>query len=344
MVMSLVKKVVFLVVLLLGFIVYSVYTFDYDSALNEKIVVLNSDKKQNTVFEIGFVDKIINMFDSSDDKQTKPFSFVLTKKDGMLVMDGIFSSEKDTKIISDILNINRDGEYTYEDDVLIDEELVSKIANLITPLKDFFEDGAKLSIINDEVFLSGELKDPNYSSLLESMISRLNINITEDIKISNPTLVSESTTLENNTSISSEVSTDNDKVSSSDTKKTINKQELQLNINKLLADKKITFERRSTSVTEDSYSTLTKISQILKDNQNIKVEIAGYTDSRGEDALNKQISQKRANSVKDILVSLGISAERLTAVGYGEEFPLVKDDENGLSEINRRVEFNIIGE
>jgi OmpA-OmpF porin, OOP family len=342
MVMSLVKKVVFLVVLLLGFIVYSVYTFDYDSALNEKTVVLNSDKKQNKVFEIGFVDKIINMFDSSDDKQTKPFSFVLTKKDGMLVMDGIFSSEKDTKIISDILNINRDGEYTYEEDVVIDEDLVSKIANLITPLKDFFEDGAKLSIINNEVFLSGELKDPNYSSLLESMISRLNINITEDIKISNPTLVSESTTLENNTSISSEVS--NDKVSSTDTKKTINKQELQVNINKLLSDKKITFERRSTTVTEDSYSTLTKISQILKDNQNIKIEIAGYTDSRGENALNKQISQKRANSVKDVLVSLGVSADRLTAVGYGEEFPLVKDDENGLSEINRRVEFNIIGE
>ncbi len=340
--MSLVKKVVFLVVLLLGFIVYSVYTFDYDSALNEKTVVLNSDKKQNKVFEIGFVDKIINMFDSSDDKQTKPFSFVLTKKDGMLVMDGIFSSEKDTKIISDILNINRDGEYTYEEDIVIDEDLVSKIANLITPLKDFFEDGAKLSIINNEVFLSGELKDPNYSSLLESMISRLNINITEDIKISNPTLVSESTTLENNTSISSEVS--NDKVSSTDTKKTINKQELQVNINKLLSDKKITFERRSTTVTEDSYSTLTKISQILKDNQNIKIEIAGYTDSRGENALNKQISQKRANSVKDVLVSLGVSADRLTAVGYGEEFPLVKDDENGLSEINRRVEFNIIGE
>jgi OmpA-OmpF porin, OOP family len=343
MVMSLVKKVVFLVVLLLGFIVYSVYTFDYDTALNTNSAVSNSEKIQNKVSQIGFVDKIINMFDSSDDTQTKPFSFVLTKKDGMLVMDGIFASEDDTKKISDILNINRDGEYTYEDDIAIDEDLVFKIANLITPLKDFFEDGAKLSIINNEVFLSGELKDPNYSSLLETMISRLDINIIEDIKISNPTLVSESTSLENNESILN-TELPNNKTVNANNKKSLNIQEIQANINKLLADKKITFERRSTSVTEDSYSTLTKISQIMKENKSLKIEIAGHTDSRGEKALNKQISQERANSVKNVLVSFGIPSDSLTAVGYGEELPLVKDDENGLSEINRRVEFNIIGE
>jgi outer membrane protein OmpA-like peptidoglycan-associated protein len=61
-------------------------------------------------------------------------------------------------------------------------------------------------------------------------------------------------------------------------------------------------------------------------------------------ALNKQISQDRANSVKESLVSMGINKDRLTAVGYGEDFPIAKDDENGLSEINRRVEFKIKGE
>ena len=75
-----------------------------------------------------------------------------------------------------------------------------------------------------------------------------------------------------------------------------------------------------------------------------KIEIAGHTDSRGSDSLNKQISQDRASSVRDVLISLGIDKNRVTAIGYGEEFPIAQDDENGLSEINRRVEFNILGE
>jgi outer membrane protein OmpA-like peptidoglycan-associated protein len=331
--MSLVKKIGILIVLLIGFIIYSVYAFDYDT------VILNSEKKQDNVSQTNFIDKIINMFASSEYKETKPFSFVLTKKNGMLVMDGIFADENDTKKISDILNINRDGEYTYEEDVVIDEDLLLKISNLITPFKDFFDDGAKLSIINNEVFLSGDLKDPNYYTLLESKISRLDINLTEDIKISNPPLVTaEADLVKNNLTLPSE------KAFNIDTKKALNVEEIQSDINNLLLDQKITFKRRSSSVTETSYPILTKISQILKDNKSIKIEIAGHTDSRGEESLNKQISQERANSVKDILVSLGVSNDNLTAVGYGEEFPLVKDDENGLSEINRRVEFNIIGE
>ena len=75
-----------------------------------------------------------------------------------------------------------------------------------------------------------------------------------------------------------------------------------------------------------------------------KIEVAGHTDSRGEAALNKQISQDRASSVREILIKLGINENRITAVGYGEEFPIAKDDKDGLSEINRRVEFNILGE
>ena len=115
-------------------------------------------------------------------------------------------------------------------------------------------------------------------------------------------------------------------------------------INQVLTDNKIAFERKSSIITENSSSALTQIAKILKDNSKIKIEIGGHTDSRGEKALNKQISQERANSVKTALVSLGINENRLTAVGFGEDFPIAKDDENGLSEVNRRVEFNIVGE
>jgi len=120
--------------------------------------------------------------------------------------------------------------------------------------------------------------------------------------------------------------------------------EVQKLINDVLSLNKINFERRSTEITKESEIVVEKIVKILKNNPIFKVEIAGHTDSIGAASLNKKISQDRASSVLEILVSRGINKDRLKAVGYGEDQPLVEDDSDGLSEINRRVEFNILGE
>lgn len=120
--------------------------------------------------------------------------------------------------------------------------------------------------------------------------------------------------------------------------------QIQEQINAILKENKIIFKRRSVDITKDSFSSVQKVADILKEHENIKVEIAGHTDSRGRASLNLRISQDRANSVKNELVKLGVKEESLKAVGYGEKYPIVKDDKNGLSEINRRVEINIIGE
>lgn len=345
--MSLVKKVVFLIILFIGFIIYSVYSFDFDSSSNTQTLVYTPIKTEISSNDTGLIDKIINFFASDDDKETKPFNLVLTKKDGIVTMDGIFANQADAKRVSDILNINRDGEYTYEDDIVIDEVLLSKVAVLITPFKDFFADGAKILIINDEVSLSGELKDPNYYALLESITSRMDINLVKDINIANPTLVI--TSDEDNINNEETVPSNNNTVTPVIQKENILKtgsspKDMQLLINQIVAEKKIQFERKSSTITIDSNTTLARIAKVLEDNKNIKIEIAGHTDSRGDKNLNKKISQDRANSVKIALIDLGIDENRLNAVGYGEDFPIAKDDENGLSEINRRVDFNIIGE
>ena len=262
-------------------------------------------------------------------------------------MDGVFANQLDVKRVADILNINRDGEYTYEDDIAIDEVLLSKVAVLMTPFKDFFADGAKLLIINDEVSISGELKDPNYYALLESITSRMDINLIKDINIANPTLIT--STDEDNINNEENLPANNNKATPISQKENIVKtgampKDMQSIINQIVAEKKVQFERKSSTITPDSNVTLARIAKVLEDNKNIKIEIAGHTDSRGDKYLNKKISQDRATSVKIALIDLGIDENRLNAVGYGEDFPIAKDDENGLSEINRRVDFNIIGE
>ncbi|MDO6758854.1 OmpA family protein [Tamlana sp. 2_MG-2023] len=79
---------------------------------------------------------------------------------------------------------------------------------------------------------------------------------------------------------------------------------------------------------------------------NMKIEIGSHTDIRGNEAYNKDLSQKRATSTKEYLVSKGIEASRIVAVGYGESQPLQKCiTEDACSEeqheINRRSEFVI---
>ncbi len=81
---------------------------------------------------------------------------------------------------------------------------------------------------------------------------------------------------------------------------------------------------------------------ILEKEPDIKVEIAGHTDSIGPEEYNRGLSEKRATVVKEYLISKGITPDRLEVVGYGESLPV---DTNWKSEgrvKNRRVELNIL--
>lgn len=119
---------------------------------------------------------------------------------------------------------------------------------------------------------------------------------------------------------------------------------VQSQINKLLENNGILFQRMSAFIAEDSRTTLEQIAKIIKDNPTINIEIAGHTDSKGDDSYNQTISEQRANSVKSRLIELGVEEKRLIAKGYGETKPLVPNDQDGYSLINRRVEINIIEE
>ena len=93
----------------------------------------------------------------------------------------------------------------------------------------------------------------------------------------------------------------------------------------------------------------TTLFTLMKQFPSIVIEISSHTDSKGDDEYNKKLSQKRAESVVNYLISRGIASNRLRAKGYGEEKPIApnenpdgSDNEAGR-EKNRRTEFRIIG-
>ncbi len=106
----------------------------------------------------------------------------------------------------------------------------------------------------------------------------------------------------------------------------------------------IYFDFEKATFRTESYSELNKLETMMKQNQNLKVEISGHTDFIGSKKFNKRLSEKRAAAVKSFLVSKGVDTRRIKTVGYGEERPLASnDDEKEGRSLNRRVEFRVLG-
>jgi len=101
-------------------------------------------------------------------------------------------------------------------------------------------------------------------------------------------------------------------------------------------------------IREDAKPTLNKLAQTMKENPSIKIQLSAHTDCRGNDNYNLDLSQKRAQSVVDYLISLGIAPERLQAKGYGESQPYISCRCQECSETehqaNRRTTFKILDE
>ena len=121
-------------------------------------------------------------------------------------------------------------------------------------------------------------------------------------------------------------------------------QKLQIKILDILKKNPIIFKSQSNVTTKSSNISINKIVDILNEYKNIKVEVAGHTDASGPEALNEQISLKRAVNIQNTLIRSGINENRIISRGYGESIPLVKNSRDGYSRKNRRVEFNIIQE
>jgi outer membrane protein OmpA-like peptidoglycan-associated protein len=103
----------------------------------------------------------------------------------------------------------------------------------------------------------------------------------------------------------------------------------------------ILFDTGKTSLKPGAKSTLTKIAKQLQTDPSLKIAVEGHTDNVGKAAKNQALSEKRANAVRDYLVSAGIASDHITATGRGAEAPIATNKTVAGRQQNRRVELVI---
>jgi len=104
----------------------------------------------------------------------------------------------------------------------------------------------------------------------------------------------------------------------------------------------INFETGKATIKSNSFKVLDAAVAVLKQFEDVKLEVQGHTDDVGDDGKNLKLSQDRAQAVVDYLVSKGVAADRLTAKGYGETKPVAPNDSTANRALNRRVEFVLV--
>ena len=107
----------------------------------------------------------------------------------------------------------------------------------------------------------------------------------------------------------------------------------------LLGKAKIRFESARAAIDPDSAGLLDHLIETASRCPAVNIEVAGHTDSDGDDAANQDLSERRAQAVVDELVKAGLPANRFTAVGYGSAQPVASNETEDGKAQNRRIEF-----
>jgi outer membrane protein OmpA-like peptidoglycan-associated protein len=100
----------------------------------------------------------------------------------------------------------------------------------------------------------------------------------------------------------------------------------------------VNFDFDKATIRQEDLPNIDKDVATLEQWGKVNIEVAGHTDSRGSDAYNIKLSQRRAEAVRDYLISKGIAADRLSAKGYGESQPVADNATDEGRFKNRRVE------
>lgn len=102
------------------------------------------------------------------------------------------------------------------------------------------------------------------------------------------------------------------------------------------------FSSGSANLAPGAQQRLAQVADTLKRYPETEIIIKGYTDSQGSESFNLRLSEDRANNVRNYLIGLGVQASRITAIGFGEQFPVAENTSHAGRLQNRRVELELI--
>lgn len=108
-----------------------------------------------------------------------------------------------------------------------------------------------------------------------------------------------------------------------------------------LSENMVNFAFNSAELTTSAKTNLDKLATVLINNPDTNINIYGHTDNKGTAQVNQKISENRANSVKNYLISKGIASSRMITMGRGFSEPIASNDTDAGRAQNRRVEFAI---
>jgi outer membrane protein OmpA-like peptidoglycan-associated protein len=105
----------------------------------------------------------------------------------------------------------------------------------------------------------------------------------------------------------------------------------------------IFFETGKSVLMPESFQELDRVVKFLTDNPSIKIEVGGHTDNVGSAALNNDLSNRRARAVAEYIMLKGLPASAISSNGYGFSKPVASNATAAGKQLNRRVEFTIVG-
>jgi len=113
---------------------------------------------------------------------------------------------------------------------------------------------------------------------------------------------------------------------------------------KLITLDNVYFDTDKATIKPASYKQLNEIADLLKEKKGMEIEIAGHTDNTGSEAHNKELSQRRADAIRNYLIKKGANPDHITAVGYGAEQPIAPNTTPEGRAKNRRIEVRVTKE
>jgi len=334
---------------------YNEGSITYD---NEQLIIEGSVNHQSDK------DKIMTLLQGSDLKSInntnvfikKPISLSIYKNQEKISLDGTLDTEMNVNIISDSVQSPKlTNTLTSDVSHKSNDALITFLQKFIPLFETHYNEG-EIHYKNEQLSIKGTTENPEAYQNIEALLAETTLQYVDHTEVLEPNTQNEELEAlqkakaeqaqKEAEAIAKAKAEQAQKEAEALAKaKALEKaKQIENELRETLSFENITFKLNKAELTAESLTTVQNIANILNKYPAVKIEIGGHTDDSGDDAYNLNLSQTRVNSVKDQLITLGITPERLNAVGYGETQPIISNDTQENRRKNRRVEFKVIGE